>query len=1624
MDRKFLELTTVDVTDPFYKSKVEVKEETDDKFVVNDIFSGQSKTFLKVDDPAVESYVEIEDPTSVAQTEELFSYLEKESDDTQKTNQVQEQLRLEEQFGSYSALNREQNLFLIGQYVKHPKEMVVACSPNPNMDLESIEGHSLHLYPNSQARSDLYVPIIFGESVRHTPDVETEDIKDYTNSSYIDLITNSYNEYAKTDTIQMEVDDSSNYINPLIQLFHPTKFILKSDYEENNGVIRQSPPVPYLLYDVRATGAFTYGQLKIRTCMKQDPLSRNKIFDDVNIPIFASPLHIPLTTSTLENTKVMRLLKKKSKKSTLPLMVAPYSYSVIPSTSIRKIGLDTDLMKEEYERHYVTLSRSMDPHPNNPMDEYMYQNLYHGIDIDNFNPLVDTLIPFQYTPYESSYKEYLTMPYIPEPVLLNDRQKQVLEWALTTFPQYKPLVEQYKLTQTPQVWFEYLNELWSVSQISKGKFKEDSLDEIRSIFNYPKSFNLQLIKEDIVKKEQKLEEERKRAELNNTVCYGLSIRKLYLSMESFKEDAQEDVLYWDSNRDSLSSDLAYLRSNDPTIQDKTEDEIVSVLQKVIPILSPYEIKRRAHEIKQGNSKTPIRPGDLVMIRLLNATYIYQKTSDGWVSKTTNLDESEYCESSTKGYLSFDKDESSKCTFIDSKCVPSSVHMWLDLLTQLKKVKDTLHDLENIDTILEERKSKLLFILNRMMSYSRVLNSIQKTTLDNDSWTKLNSFDKTTKNSVFEIIDAYEKARSTPDFVQSWLNVESVLDRLTRFDEEVRAYVEPITRTPIACEHTTLCILAAKSSKERSGKYMTQLLTEYGNNDIVGQKTVCKLCGEEIGADIVSTSEGFGSDETPIQLRTVTDVAVNTDYLSLPKPAQIIYRMVLALRDNSGISIDETELVRGTKVWYNKFIVSTKVNKITDFLFHLSISSDSIRKMLLRELIKIRIGDYLKRPENRKYIEIRDRAKLTRNKMILKKKLAKEVQEFLQKSKEWAKADMSQIREEDIEVIKSYIDSVNAVSSELRYRLFSEINEYKNVANAVLILIYAIQSSNTLSNVGLASIPGLITLNRAKLYERDHANLMYYLIYIYAKKNRLREYQKSTLEQIVSKQNKEQFAEESIAKQISESLDHLTHILSEEQEKEEELIKQDRTFTPNQHPFSDAFQSSFSSDHPIQTILKEYESISEKAEQDPNSIAPNTWMNYEKKDADEMEQVLHKDTLAIDVIISRFPLEMPRLESMRESNDIPSVEHDIISFSSQYDLETGQPMRKLLLRSGGSMLDRKEFESLIESSIPSRLIAEYRDWIDNWIIAYQTYAGPLGSVIEYDLNSQVLVGTIIEQTKQQLKNWQEEAGDNTESYRRRIIQYRNRIRALVGQNHSIQTIKSKVPNYELIPRMTSDLPDWYIRQQEFMSEQIDEDVKRLQNYLTQMNVGPKQQELAVTYMKKNNRLLYDLDFKQLMTSIYFEIYRNTKGDSIKTDTIRKLIHGISNGDELMDIQQKERFSDADWAHIIQIILSTYGQITEGVLETHKAAVLARQNRERKQRADRFTEEEGGLNRLYREFQLGKQYVSIDEMGIEQEVQTVDQQFIDADIIDEEEAMELMMGMGEDEGQYDDGEYDTL
>lgn len=70
------------------------------------------------------------------------------------------------------------------------------------------------------------------------------------------------------------------------------------------------------------------------------------------------------------------------------------------------------------------------------MDAYLYSNLYRGIDIDSYQPKRDggDLVPYQTSNYESAYASYVSMPYIPEPVLLNDTETALLDWCITKFP--------------------------------------------------------------------------------------------------------------------------------------------------------------------------------------------------------------------------------------------------------------------------------------------------------------------------------------------------------------------------------------------------------------------------------------------------------------------------------------------------------------------------------------------------------------------------------------------------------------------------------------------------------------------------------------------------------------------------------------------------------------------------------------------------------------------------------------------------------------------------------------------------------------------------------------------------------------------------------------------------------------------------------------------------------------------------------------------------------------------------------------------------------------------------------------------------------------------------------------
>jgi hypothetical protein len=50
---------------------------------------------------------------------------------------------------------------------------------------------------------------------------------------------------------------------------------------------------------------------------------------------------------------------------------------------------------------------------------------------------------------------------------------------------------------------------------------------------------------------------------------------------------------------------------------------------------------------------------------------------------------------------------------------------------------------------------------------------------------------------------------------------------------------------------------------------------------------------------------------------------------------MVYKMVLALRDNANIGIDESELVRATRIWYAKCMLGSDEDNTSRFLFSLS-----------------------------------------------------------------------------------------------------------------------------------------------------------------------------------------------------------------------------------------------------------------------------------------------------------------------------------------------------------------------------------------------------------------------------------------------------------------------------------------------------------------------------------------------------------------------------------------------------------------------------------------------------------------------------------------------------------------
>ena len=137
--QSFLQLVAKDITSPFHNADIEVTEETPESFTGTHLITKQSITFLKKDDPIIASYVRIENPLLSSDSDELLTFLNKESDDSTSNNSIREQLRLEERFGGYSRLTREQSIILFKEFSKYPKELAVLSSINPNTPLEYIE---------------------------------------------------------------------------------------------------------------------------------------------------------------------------------------------------------------------------------------------------------------------------------------------------------------------------------------------------------------------------------------------------------------------------------------------------------------------------------------------------------------------------------------------------------------------------------------------------------------------------------------------------------------------------------------------------------------------------------------------------------------------------------------------------------------------------------------------------------------------------------------------------------------------------------------------------------------------------------------------------------------------------------------------------------------------------------------------------------------------------------------------------------------------------------------------------------------------------------------------------------------------------------------------------------------------------------------------------------------------------------------------------------------------------------------------------------------------------------------------------------------------------------------------
>ena len=1593
----FLLIHTKDISDSFYNAQVEILETKDDSFLVKHLGTKEQLRFSKENDPRVDSFEFIENPFMKEDAEDILTYLNREEEDQVGTGAAST-LAMEERFGGYSKLTREQSILLLQQTFSHPKELAVLGSLSPDMPLESISSDAvLRFYPNPIERSRLFVPVV-NALPNIVADEEEMQKKSVLDSAQVDLIRDTYSKYAP----KLEQDGSE----------HPISIYGSTPYKiQDNPHVQFYPSTPVLLYDTRQAGATTYQKMRIKTCMREDISSRSTIYDDVKVPIFTPSVPISLIHSPLSTSKVTRMFKKAITHHWSPLLSTAYSYTQVPHIDRRALGLQHVNIAEEYVRHYISpTSLPKTPH-HNTWDQYYETLLMNGIDLHynphdikkSYNP---TFIPSQ------MLNGYVPMSYVPEPVVLSKQEMKVVDWAEQKFPKFKSLVDSYRNTKTPQLWYEFMFTLKELNDVNPATVKEDLLAEVRSLLSLSQTASLQTIQDTIRERHDFIRREHLKASQNDSLCYGLSIRKVYDSLEDFKEEIkQEEELYWDPDRDPFSRDHAHILEKQPSLLQAPESSILAFLQNEIPFLSNYELKRRAFEQVQSREdthrgKTPIRKGDLIMIRLINATYIYQKTEDGWSPRKQGFQEEEYCNSKSKGYISLKKEQLTRkdtledgCTFIDKTCVPNSVKKWIELLEAVDHVETMLAKAMAIEETIQQRKTKLEFTLERLVHIQSQFTADTQKSITDDSWVQAisnDAIDKETQKHLMGVKDLYEEARKIPDFVKSWLQVEQILDTHTRFDVGQRSYVEITTRVPIACEHVSFCIMAARSNKP--GSLMKQMISEFGNQDEVGQRSVCKLCGEEIGDIVVSEMEGYGQGEAPIQVREVTEVALQDDYLDLPRPAQILYKMVVQLRDSVGFQLPETDISRSVKTWYQKFLIASKTNHTQEFLLSLHLATKSIRGKIITQVTKKRKLDFFKK-----------NPRLLRQKNSKELKLRKQ-QEYLMNTNRFVssafalyeKMKQGLLTESETKTIENYKTYVNAsLSTSQLNELTASKNEIMNVVHSALILVFAIQTSQTLTKKNIVSLPGIAQMPSNILYLDDPSILIQFILYVYAKRTRIQEKRKKNILKLLSFYQETTLQEESVKAVRSDALDRLRTL---ERESIQELEEKDRIFTPNRNPFAASFRTSFPEEHPIQTTIRNYEEL-QGIEVDPNSINPNTWMDYiiENKESSSHTKSFKRISNIIDVAFTRFPLSTPRLESMMEEKDVKTVKKDILSFCSYYDDQTGKPRRKIQLQVVGMNETNAEFMDQVQKRIPPVLLDGNEEFIRSWIESYQKE-----TVVEYDLDADELISNRLKEKEKEIEKYSDVE----------LLQERERIRILVGQGNKKDVDQVEKPTLKRLPRIiSSSLPEWYQESMKRIESSVVTDRKSLANFLTQANIRDEQQSWTLDGLQSNTKEMYKLEYVRLVTNIWYDVFKKKRSDM--KDTVGD--DNLKSVDDILEVKRKRYLEGEEWESTIQFIVDQ-SSITEGVITEHNAEVLANQNMERKKRADRFTEEESGLQKLYREFQLGGQFQSIDEMGIESEAPV--QQYGDAQGIDIEEALALAMGLGENEGQMDPEEYDVL